>query len=69
MIFGMGMKIQDKFNGKDTYGELKETEGNEYPDFNFKVLKVGDVNSIVLNTKTGNKEEWSSQILWNKLFY
>ena len=69
IIYGMGLKIQDKFNYTNTYGELKATEGNEYPDFNFKVLEVGDVDSKVLNTETGRIEEWSSQILWNKLFF
>ena len=69
MIFGMGLQIQDKFNHTNKYGELKATEGNEYPDFKFKVLEVGDVNSKVFNIEADRVEEWSSQILWNKLFY
>jgi len=71
MIFGMGMKIQDKFNGTNKFGELKEREGSyfAYLGRDFKIIEVGDVNTIVEDNGTKLKREFSSQIVWNILFF
>ena len=68
VLFGMGMKTIDKFNGKNTFGELKSAVGKTYTDYKFKVISVNEFNSKIKDTKTGVVKTINSQILYNKLF-